>query len=546
MRTLTLVLTMFLATPLAGHAQARARPNILVIIADDWSWPHAGIYGDKVVKTPNIDRFARQGMVFHRAYCVSPSCTPSRAAILTGQAIHRLQEGGNLHGILPTQYDCYTDLLERAGYIIGMIGKGWGPGVLEGSGRSRNPAGPKSKSVSDFLKALPADRPFCFWYGSTRPHRPYQLGSGLKAGLDLDAVKVPPCWPDTKEVRSDILDYYVNVMEFDRQVGEVLQALADSGRAENTLVIIISDNGMPFPRSKANLYDLGTHMPLLVCWPERIKPGRESKSFVSFMDIAPTILEAAGQPVPKDMTGRSFLPLFAGDPEQAGRDHVFVERERHANVRRGDLSYPARAVRTDKFLYIKNLRSDRWPAGDPEMYVAVGPFGDIDDGPTKRLILKLQTADASSRRFFELSCGKRPAEELYDLAKDPAELTNVADHPEYAEVKAKLRTQLDRWMTDTADPRADKNGGDNRWDKFPYFGKPGKGKGPPKTSMLRDIPDLLLELGHNASLPKIHAGATIRLGVGLPSDVRWIHASHSNLTGRLAISRAPEPRGENR
>jgi arylsulfatase A-like enzyme len=481
MRSLALAAMLLSAAPAAAQTgKADKRPNILVIVADDWSWPHAGAYGDRVARTPNFDRFARQGILFHRAYCAAPSCTPSRAAILTGQAPHRLQEGANLWGILPQRYAVYPDLLEAVGYVIGMVGKGWGPGSLEGSGRTRNPAGPPTKGFAQFLKALPPDRPFCFWFGSTKPHRPYKAGSGVQAGYNPKDVKVPPIWPDTPEVRSDILDYYLEVERFDEQVGEVLKLLADSGRAENTLVIIISDNGWPFPRCKANLYEHGTHEPIAARWPARF-PGRvESNAFVSLSDIAPTVLEAAGVKVPADMTGRSFLNMLKAEAGRfPDRDRVFVERERHANVRKGDLSYPSRGVRTREFAYIRNFRPDRWPAGDPELYFAVGPFGDIDDGPTKREVMKLRDGTPAQKRLFELSCGKRPAEELYDLKKDPWETNNVAENRDYAKVKTDLRAVLDKWMADTADPRAGKGGGDDRWDRFRYFGgpfQPKKGK----------------------------------------------------------------------
>src|SRR5262249_2877730 len=158
-------------------------------------------------------------------------------------------------------------------------------------------------------------------------------------------------------------------------------------------------------------------------------------------------LEAAGIKPPKEMTAKSLLPLLISNEKQAGRDMIFVERERHANVRKGDLGYPARAVRTEKFLYIRNLRPDRWPAGDPEVYFAVGPFGDIDEGPTKTVVTKMRDS-----KFFAMACGKWPAEELYDCEKDPHELTNVADKPEYGEAKAKMRALLDKWMQETGDP----------------------------------------------------------------------------------------------
>jgi N-sulfoglucosamine sulfohydrolase len=444
---------------------AEARPNIVIAIADDWSWPHAGAYGDTVVRTPVFDRLAAEGVKFTRAYCVAPSCTPSRGAILTGQAVHRLEEGGNLWSFLPRKFACYPDLLEAAGYHVGLTGKGWGPGTLEGSGRTRNPAGPAFKNFEQFLRTVPEGRPFCYWFGSQDPHRPYEPGAGLRAGMRLQDVVVPPSLPDTPEIRGDILDYDFEVQRFDSAVGEVLKQLEATGRAEDTLVVITSDNGMPFPRAKANVYDSGSHMPLAVRWPAKFPGGRTVDAFVSLADLAPTFLEAAGlKPLP-EMTGRSLLGLLAGE-DATERDQVFVERERHANVRAGDLSYPVRAVRTRQFLYVRNLRPDRWPAGDPQMWKEVGPFGDVDGSPTKDFILERRN-DPKFAPYFRLAFAKRPAEELYDLAKDPGELTNLATRPEYAAARHDLRAALDRWMAETADPRALAD--DDRWDRYPYF-----------------------------------------------------------------------------
>jgi len=447
-----------------------SRPNILFAIADDWSWPYAGVYGDKVVKTPNFDRVAREGVLFTNAYCAVPSCTASRGAILTGQAAHRLEEGADLWSILKPKFRVYPDILEAAGYFVGCKGKGWGPGNLKASGRKRNPAGRRFRSFERFLEQAPPDKPFCFWFGSFDPHRSYEKGSGIKAGMNPDDVVVPPFLPDTPEVRSDILDYYVEVQRFDSQVGQLLAALEKSGRAENTIVVVTSDNGMPFPRAKANLYEYGTHMPLAVMWPAKVKGGRTVEDFIGFTDFAPTFLEAAGLKALPEMTGRSFLGLLLGKP-QSGRDKVFLERERHAQVRKGDLSYPIRAIRTKKFLYIRNLRPQLWPAGDPEKWKAVGPFGDIDRSPTKDFILQHRN-DPRFERYFRLACAKRPAEELYDLAKDPGELHNVADKAEYAEVKRRLRRELDRWMEETGDPRA--KGETDLWDRAPYFDRVSK------------------------------------------------------------------------
>jgi arylsulfatase A-like enzyme len=455
----------------AASAQDRPRPpNILLAIADDWSYPHAGIYGDRTVATPNFDRIAREGVRFTRAFVASPSCTPSRAALLTGQAVHRLQEGANLHGFLPKSYPVYPDLLEAAGYAVGFTGKGWGPGQFEPGGRSRNPAGPGFKSFDEFFERRKPGQPFCFWFGSNDPHRPYDLGSGAQGGLQPDRVQVPGYLPDTATTRNDLLDYYFEVQRFDRDLGRIIETLERAGELDNTIVIVTGDNGMPFPRAKANVYDGGTRVPLAIRWKGTADAGRVIDAFVSLTDLAPTILEAAGLTPLAAMTGRTLLPLLRGQA-QSGRDRVFVERERHANVRSGDLSYPVRAVRTNGYLYIRNFRPDRWPAGDPEMYFAVGPFGDIDGGPTKSLLLDGRS-DPQIARDFELATAKRPAEELYDLGRDPEQLVNVAGQAAHRDAQRRLRLELDRWLRETGDPRASLD--DDRWDRFPYYGQRGR------------------------------------------------------------------------
>jgi arylsulfatase A-like enzyme len=453
----------------AGQVGRNTRPNILVIVGDDWSYPHAGAYGDTVVRTPTFDRIAREGVVFTHAFTASPSCTPSRASLLTGRAVHQLAEGGNLWGFLPARFETYPDILEAAGYFVGYTRKGWGPGNFEAGGRTRNPAGPQFKTFAEFFQQVPKGRPFCFWFGSNDPHRPYEKGSGAASGMKPEDVAVPAFLPDTPEVRSDILDYYFEVQRLDREAGEIVAALESAGQLDNTVVVFTSDNGMPFPRAKANLYDAGTREPLAIRFPARFKPARRDE-FVVLTDLAPTLLEAAGLEPRPGMAGRSLLPLLTGGRD-TGRDRVFLERERHAQVRRGDGSYPMRAVRTNDFLYVRNLRPDRWPAGDPEMYFSVGPFGDIDGGPTKDLLLA-RRPDSEIGRFFHLSTERRPAEELYDLRKDPAQVRNVAATAEYAARKAEMRAALDKWMRDTGDPRIASD--DDRWDTYPYFGARGR------------------------------------------------------------------------
>jgi arylsulfatase A-like enzyme len=466
---LLLCLALFISDAIAASGEkglADKRPNILFCLADDWGWPHAGVYGDKVVRVPTFDRIAREGVLFTHAFSAAPSCTPSRASILTGQAPHRLGEGASLYGPLDKSFAVYPDLLEKSGYAVGYMGKGWGPGDFRAAGRSRNPAGPVYKSFGEFLKKVSIDQPFCFWFGSHDPHRPYPRGSGVKAGLKLEDVQVPHYLPDTLEVRGDILDYYARVETFDRDVAEILRELDVSGRAGNTLVVISGDNGWPFPRGKANLYDAGTRQPLAICWPDRIKGRRALDEFVSLTDLAPTYLEAAGLKPLAEMIGQSLIPLLEGK-KQTGRGSIFIERERHANVRKGNLSYPSRAIETKEFLYIRNFRSDRWPAGDPEVWKSVGPFGDCDGGPSKEFILSHQE-EKSYLNFFEKAFAKRPPEELYDLRSDPSQLTNVAANAVYQSEKSGLNQALQHWMESTADPILP--GGDDPWDKFPYGG----------------------------------------------------------------------------
>jgi N-sulfoglucosamine sulfohydrolase len=452
---------------LAGAAPrvVDVRPNILLLIADDWGYGHAGVYGDKVVKTPTFDRLAADGLLFTRTFCASPSCTPSRAALLSGQAIHRLQDSGNLWSTLSSKIPVYPDLLEERGYVVGLRGKGWGPGDPKPGGRTRNPAGPGGKDFGDFLKNVPADKPFCFWFGSSDPHRPYDKGAGAKSGMKAEDVVVPPYFPDTPDVRNDILDYYFEVQRFDRDCADILGALEASGRAADTLVVMTSDNGMPFPRCKANVYDSGARMPMALRWTSKVKGGRTIDALISQTDLAPTFLEAAGVPVPAEMTGRTLTPLLKGEADP--RPSVFYGRERHANVRKGDLSYPCRVVRTADYAYIRNLRPERWPNGDPEMWFSVGPFGDCDNGPTKDVVLADRACES-----FRLAFAKRPEEEFFDLGKDPHQLKNLAADPTYAEVKAKLRAELDAWMKSTSDPRAlDPSTG--IFDAYPYHGKRG-------------------------------------------------------------------------
>jgi len=450
------------------HAHAGAapdsRPNILVCIADDWSYGHAGVYGDKTVKTPTFDRLATQGALFTHSFCAAPTCTASRGGILTGQWPHRLEQGANLWSTLPAKFDVYPDLLEQAGYAIGFTGKGWGPGVL--GERKRNPAGRPVKGFAEFMRGLEGDQPFYYWFGSQDPHRPYASDLKRKSGLDGKSVSVPAFLPDVPEVRDDLLDYYAEVQRFDANVGEILKVLDASGRAENTLLVITSDNGLPFPHAKANLYDSGTHMPLAIRWPKAIKGGKTIDALVSHVDFAPTFLEAAGVKPPEAMSGRSLIGVLGGG-SPAAFDRVFVERERHAQARAGNVGYPCRAIRTREHLYIRNFRPQRWPAGDPDLSFSQGTFSDIDRGPTKEFLLAHRD-EARYAGLFQLACAKRPAEELYDVAADPWQMKNLAGDAKFAQVLERMRGELATWMAQTGDPRS--KGDTDVFDGYPYMG----------------------------------------------------------------------------
>ena len=247
---------------------AETRPNILFCISDDQSYSHTGANGDPVVQTPAFDRIAREGLRFTHAFCDAPTCGPSRSAILTGQHIWRLEEAGNIHSTLPAKFATYTELLAEAGYSVGYTGKGWSPGRLEPGGLTMNPAGQEFKqrtlkppfkairntdyagNFQDFLEQVSEHQPFCFWLGTSEPHRGFELGAGMKTGKDPAKVIVPPIFPDNDIVRNDILDYLVEIEHFDSMVARAIAAIEARGQLDNTIVVITSDHGMPFPRGR--------------------------------------------------------------------------------------------------------------------------------------------------------------------------------------------------------------------------------------------------------------------------------------------------------
>ena len=512
-RTITFVGAL-IATASAASAAEQARPNILFCFADDWG-RYASAYAkvdgrpspNQVLKTPNIDRVAREGVLFKHAFVTAPSCTPCRSSLLSGQYFFRTGRGAILQG---AQWDSnipsFPLLLERSGYHLGETYKVWSPGLPNdapyGAGKfAYEKAGGAFNNFSEnvtrmvaegmpleaakqklyaevranfdaFLQARPDGRPFCYWFGPTNVHRLWEKGSGRTLwGIDPDSLagKLPRFLPDVPEVREDFADYLGEIQAFDAAIGVLLEQLATAGELDNTLIVISGDHGAPgFPRGKCNLYDFGVGVALVARWPGS-KPGRVVDDFVNLMDLAPTFLEAGGVEPPEVMTGRSLLDVLKSD--RAGqvdpsRTWVVTGRERHvAAAREGNLPYPQRALRTRDFLYIRNFRPERWPLGAPYGVTETAApsaqemanntfaaFPDMDASPTKAWLVE-HRHEPQWRAFYDYAFAKRPGEELYDLRSDPDEIVNVAGDPAYAETKRELAERLLKILTDARDPR---------------------------------------------------------------------------------------------
>ena len=317
----------FLFVLLGASVFAEDRPNILFCISDDQSWPHAGAYGTKWVSTPGFDRVAREGLLFHNAYTPNAKCAPSRACILTGRNSWQLEEAANHMPFFPAKFETYVEALGKNGYFTGYTAKGWAPGSahdvdgnprqLTGKVFNKLKAKPPAKAISSndyagnfdlFLDdAAKGEKPWCFWYGSTEPHRRYEYGAGVKNGKKLEEIdKVFDFWPDNETTRNDMLDYAFEIEHFDNHLVRMLASLEKRGLLENTIVVVTADNGMPFPRIKGQEYEMSNHLPLAIMWPKGIKnPGREIQDYVSFIEYAPTFLEIAK--VPLSATGMAEL-----------------------------------------------------------------------------------------------------------------------------------------------------------------------------------------------------------------------------------------------
>ncbi len=463
-------------------------PNILFCIADDASFPHMGAYGCSWINTPSFDRIAEQGILFTNAYTPNAKCAPSRACILTGRNTWQLEEACNHVPYFPEKFKVYTEALAENGYFTGMTGKGWAPGV-EGTrnGVPRHLAGtpfrekkltPPTHGISpvdysgnfaSFLDSVPEGKSWCFWYGGHEPHRVYEYGSGVALGGKSmeDVDKVPAIWPDTEITRNDLLDYAYEIEYFDQHLGKILDQLDERGILDNTLVVVTADNGMPFPRIKGQEYEMSNHLPLAIMWKEGIEnPGRVVNDFVSFIDFAPTFIELAG--LEWDQTGmaatpgRSMTGIFrAGDGSgETFRDHVIFGKERHDVGRPFDQGYPIRGIIKDGYLYLRNFEPSRWPVGNPET-----GYLNTDGSPTKSLILEMRR-EGKEVHYWEMNFGKRPGEELYNIANDPLCMDNLAGQEEFDTIEEELRETLYSELREEEDPRIEGRG--DIFDKYVY------------------------------------------------------------------------------
>lgn len=485
------------------------RPNILFAMSDNQSYPHAGAYGSKLVRTPGFDYIAENGVLFHNAFSASPGCAPSRSSILTGRYPWQNEEAGGHQTLYPSKYITFPDILEQAGYHIGYTGKGCAPFNWKQGGRNHDPAGPEYNNIryegaedielptgipdpeafasnistvdytgnfKEFLLQRPDDKPFYFWYGAREPHFPFEKGAGLRSGKKLENAEVPEFLPDHEAVRMDMLDYAFEIDWFDKHLVSMIKVLEEMGELENTIIIVTSDNGMQFPYAIANCYEYGIHVPLAVSWPEKIKSGRNSEDLINLADIAPTILEItnAGTDEMQPMSAKSFSDILLSDRSgkiDPSRDAIYTGRERHSSARWMNLGYPQRAIRTENFLYIRNAYPERWPAGAPQRINSENPeeldfmhgldesgkymggvYCDIDDGVTKAYLIE-NMSDPEVTPYFDLAMGKRAAEELFDIKNDPFTIHNLAEDKEFSEALAMMRSKLDEFLRETEDPR---------------------------------------------------------------------------------------------
>jgi N-sulfoglucosamine sulfohydrolase len=415
---------------------AQQPPNIILIIADDVGWNDLGCYGNQVVSTPNIDRIAREGMIFTNAFLTTSSCSPSRCSIITGRYPHNTG-AAELHTPLPESQIPFPLLLREAGYYTVQAGKShFGKPALRCFDRAyemeEGGVGGEERWVR-CLQEIPSNRPFFAWFAAVDAHRDWQHDQ-YGVTPNPEQITVPPYLVDCPATRRDLGSYYHEISRWDHYIGEVQEELEQQGIAENTVIIIMSDNGMPFPRAKTRLFDSGIKTPLIIRWPASVQPGMTSSALVSAVDIAPTIIDLAGIGMPEYFQGKSIKALLH-TREHSFRRYVYAEHNWH------DYEAHERMVRSLNYLYIRNNR--------PEL---------SNGGPADSKRSASQSALDSVRQLGLLTAAQtdnfitpRPVEEIYDLRTDPDQLCNVASIPSLRDTLQFYRHLLDLWIRDTGD-----------------------------------------------------------------------------------------------
>ena len=426
------------------------KPNILVLIADDASMDF-GCYGNAGIKTPNIDALAASGLRIERAFLTGSQCSPSRTAMITGQFAHTIGTE-KLSSKISASTKTIPDYLRAQGYFTGLMLKNH----MEKNGEQRfhwygrgfgfyreDPAEWDRTVADEFSTFLDSadDRPFFMWLGFIDPHRAYNDHPIEKVNDPKDAT-VPPFLVDNEATRRDLADYYDEISRLDGHVGEVVAVLKKRKQLENTLIVFVSDNGMPFPRAKGTVYDTGIRTPLIFSWGDRIEAGGVyKKDLVSTIDLAPTLLDAAGIAKPAPMYGESLLPLLLGDANSS-REHIFAERHQK---------------RTDEYLLtIRSATHKLISIGDINANRPLFAVGEVYTSPSWYALKEREqaaTITPAQQRFLETS---RAEIELYDLAADPHELVNIADRPENRSIVRDLLGRMQQLRRETNDPYLDK------------------------------------------------------------------------------------------
>jgi N-sulfoglucosamine sulfohydrolase len=438
-----IVLLVFVLTGFFSVVQAQERPNVLIFIADDISYNDFGCYGHPVIKTPNIDQLAQNGLRFTNAFLTTSSCSPSRISILTGRYPHNTG-AGELHTDIPASQVLFPQLLKAAGYYTAQAGKwhlgssGVGRSAFDRADEAGKNGGPSgAEHWVRILQERPKDKPFFMWYAAHDAHRNWDQQLLLKPYRPQEVV-VPVYMLDSDKTREDLAAYYKEVSRFDHYVGEAVQELKRQKALDNTLIIVMADNGRPFPRDKTRLYDDGIKTPFIVHWPAGIKGrGKVSESLLSVIDIAPTIAEITGIRSSPAFQGKSFAELLQ-KPHQEFRNYVFAEHNWH------DYQAHERMVRTKKFLYLENGLPESDNRG------AIDIMGGAA-GVELKLGWQAQRLNAPQQQIF---LRPQPAREFYYCVKDSLQLNNLlADEKEFrfADDLNKLAKALGVWKRETAD-----------------------------------------------------------------------------------------------